>query len=403
MKYLVLSRFQLRKKANFFTIFIISISICLVFLLSTYKKTQNAYYSNGVFKGIYYRFLEVYKSNDYQKDIDELLKQEYITDAVFSPYFQTRLYSDKFKTETLTGDIWIISSNEKNSLKIIDGVNFPDNNDYYMICPETFYPHGNTEDYSKFSKSDAVSLKSYIGERLPFYYYGRLYEGNNQKYKFNIDIQLVGTYENNKYENDEAICFVNHKAMEDIVKTQFTDYVNLDGKNVLENQSGIIITIDDIAHVSMVKETLKSMGYNYDAMVGIDYENLSSMNKLINSILSFIIILIFILIFLILEKDFRDSKNYFKLLAYLGYYKKDIRKVYFLSSFLKILFCLIIGCFLSFLFIIGFHIYLYYYPFVLGKFDIAFDYLSIFWIFLALFLALIIDIILNIKVVDVYE
>ena len=402
-KYFNLAQFELRKKSNIFSIIMISLAICFVVVLCSYKKTQDNYYTNDVFNGYYYRLLNVEKKDKNKEEaIKELKRLAHVTNAIYSPFFQNGAASNNLKNDRLNGGVWFIASNNESLPQIISGTNFPDDENYYMICPKNFFP-GNTEEMTNIKTSDTFPISSYLNQIFSFDYYGKMYNGTSA-YKYKIDIKLVGIYENNKYFTDEDTCYVNEKTLKDFVINVYKDDIDeKTGKNNLTYQTGITIVIDDYRNLESVKQELEKLGYDYSPMAFLDFANINSMYSNINAILIFIVILMFLLIFLLLEKDFKENREYYQLLHYLGYYKKEIRKVYVLASVIKLFFCLFMGIIISLFLLLVVFFFLQHYPYLLGKINFEYSFVSVLFVILSLIISLLVNVLLNIKVVNKSE
>ena len=145
---------------------------------------------------------------------------------------------------------------------------------------------------------------------------------------------------------------------------------------------------------------MEDLGLIVREMAFIDTSYLDNVNLITTTIINFITILVFILIFLMLEKDFKESKKYYRLMAYLGFHKSDIRKTYITSSIIKLLFCISLAIILTIIAFIIFHIILYYRPFILGKMRLVYSFRSVLIMIGVLLLALLINVLANYKSVD---
>lgn len=379
-----LIKFQLRKKSNILSIIVIGIAMSIIILLGTYNESQRSAVTHETKDYIYARLLWVGKQGDIEDNIKELNNVKYITNVVNSYEYQHGMLPiDEFKTKKLTGDIWLMSSNNKSLPKIVKGTNFPDDNGYYMICPANFYPTNSYNIFKKLSIYDKFDIDKYLNKEINFEYFGNNYHYarenpniNPDDYIFNINIKLIGLYKNDDYNIDENICFVNNKTLHDIVKNEFKD--DIDPVTKVDNyelQKGSqIVEVDDASHVKLVEEELKKLGYSIDYMFETDYESLDKTNANITLICSLIIIIIAIFMYLMLEKDYEENKDYYNLLHILGYNNKEINKIYLNSCILKIFFWIIISLLISIIVCLIGSLIIKIYPFLIYKYRIVYDY-----------------------------
>ena len=376
-----LLKIQLRKKINIFSILVISISMCFVLILCSYKASVQKSINDSL-NDLSFRSLSISSEKHVDQEKKSILENiEHVTNVSYEYYYRTSLKTEEFKNDKLEGSFEIISANNKTIPQIVKGTNFPDNDDYYMVCPENFYP-GNFDNYANFSDKDRIDLDKYLNKQMIF--------NSNEK---NFNIKLIGIYQNSDYNLDEYLCYVNEKTMIDIMDNYYNSIQS--DQFDLENQTGFIINIDDAKNLESVKTELSQLGYNYKPIAYIAYDIIDNTVKPINKIIPTILILVFILIFILLEKDFKEDKKFYKLLSYLGYNNKYVIKIYTISSILKLLFCLFLSILLTSVGYIIFLIILKYHPFIFGKYRLILDIKSIIYIIGVLMLTLLLSIILN--------
>lgn len=367
-----LVRFQLRKKTNILSILIIGIAMSITIINYVNNESEKNMYENDVFDALEYRTLRVGKENDDNSNyIDELEKKEHINIASYSfEYFGFGVTVDEFNKGKLTGEFRIIPANNDSLPKIVDGTNFPDDDNYYMICPENFYPV--SAELKNFSIFDKLNISKYIGKEISARYIGmRYFNYNDPTNVFYTRLKVIGTYKNNDYNIDEYTCYVNKKAMHKMVLNQYID----DEENYeLQKSQGFVIEIDSKDNIDIVTKELESEGYYVEPTVYFDEEGLKEIQNQTNKISIPLIIIVVVLIVIILEKDYLENKDYYRELNILGYNKGNIRKVYLLSNFIKILLCIILGIILSSVICGLAYLLLKIYPFMMFKYRVVIPY-----------------------------
>lgn len=383
-----LSLLNLRKKTIIYSIFIVSLSIISIFFINSYIKTYNNYLNSSMYENNYFKSLVVGKENESNaKIMSDLKSMEYVLNVSHIYSHQLALTSNFFKTDKANGDIWVFNSNNKTLPKVINGTNFPDDENYYMICPENFYPSISEENIYNLNIKEKIDLSKYLNKDIPFYYSGLSVDPNTLKpmHTYDINIKLIGLYKNSDYNIDEYICYVNNKTIEDIAFNQYSGQ-----EEKLELQEGFVVEIDSPNHIAEFERKLEEEGYTYTPMAYVDpniFHQISRNALIISTVIS---IFTFAIIFLIFLKDLNDDKNNNVLLNYLGYPKNDIKKLFLISNFFKIFISIIVGIIFLIIAATIFFVILKYYPYIMYKRKIIFDFVSILYIILLLLMAVLI-------------
>ena len=395
--YLELAKYQIRKKSNILSVIIITIALSFVFIIATYKESVNNRLLNDVNEYIYYRSFMV-GSEGYNEEelMNTLYNIDHVIDVYYTNYFQAYVDINDFKTEEFNGGIELLAVGNRALPEIVEGTNFPDDDGYYLICPEDFYPTTAEENIEGLALKDRFDIKSYLNKNVYMSYTGDAYNSSNpDKYKYDMNLKVIGLYKNSIYRPDINVCYTNKKVLTeywDNVLTDITDYERF--------SDSIRVTINSAKNVDTVLKEMEDLGLIVREMAFIDTSYLDNVNLITTTIINFITILVFILIFLMLEKDFKESKKYYRLMAYLGFHKSDIRKTYITSSIIKLLFCISLAIILTIIAFIIFHIILYYRPFILGKMRLVYSFRSVLIMVGVLLLALLINVLANYKSVD---
>ncbi len=397
IKYFQIIKCQMRKKSNFITAIIIGLAIGIIILVNTYQKSWHNYLKSDIYNGLIFRNLQVSSEDDNDTELKALQNINHITNI--TPMYE---YRELLEIEDLTTNkekfarANIFTANNESLPKIVKGTSFPDDDNYYMVCPQNFYPVlASEEELRNKSSNDSTDLTSYIGDNLTLKYYGNLYNiYESEDYIFRTPVKLVGLYKNNDFEIDENTCFVNHKTMSDIVLNKYKDDMN---SYELQKNNSFIITVDNAENMTYVTKNLDDLGYNYRLISYIDTDYINEVNGNINLAIIIIFVLIFIFVFIMFQKDFREDKKQYELLHKIGYARKKIRLIYMFSTILKILIYLISIVIISFILCTILKIMLNYYPYLFAKFRVLYDFKGLNIAISILILNLILNTIFNFK------
>lgn len=366
------SMISLRNKNKYFNIFIISILLFVAIVLSSYLKSMNNYIEEDIFKSVYYKMITInleddkYNLNDAKEKIKKI---DHVINVTNSYSHSNILFSEELKSSKLSGDVEILSANNRTIPKIIKGKNFPDNDAYYMICPVNFYPTDSIDDIKKMTSYDKYDISKKLNNKIIF-----KYMSNNEKQSYNIEYNLVGLYENSKNNFDENICYVNEKSLIDIAINQYSDDIDIDtGINNITLQTDLYVEIDDYKNVSDVIQKLRSNGYSVERVATISENYFNGIKKNVSRMIYVLIILLIIMIFIVMKKNNNDNKDNYKLLYYLGYTKRRIITISIISNIINCAISLIIFIILNFLLYLLFKIILLYIPFIFNKWNILVD------------------------------
>lgn len=371
------------KKAKYYKIHIVvvlSIFVVNILILKSYQISYNNYINEDILKNNVYRTLIIGSSDNNKIRVEKLKNISNIVNIVPSNLYQLGLISKEMITSKFPGQIWIYNANNNSIPTVIDGTNFPDNDSYYMICPQNFYPTLNYEEMKYYSKYDSFNIKNILGKTIHFEYEVNGIVGN-------INIKVVGTYKNSNNFFDEYVCYVNEKTLKDIIIRT----------NIDENRSQLvdeyIIEIDNSNNLNKVESELEKLGYYYYPMA---YTNATDTRK-INVKIDWIIIIsiILMLIFISYEINHDIKFNYFKVEDKNKICKdkvnitKNILKKYFKYFALSTI--------LTMIFVVIFLIILYFWPFLLDKIPLKINICVILVLFLIYLFTLIVNIFFNLK------
>lgn len=397
-----LIKFQLRKKTNILTIIIIGILISIALLNNIYNASMNNM-TKDIGESKEFRSFNVYKDDNDEKLIDELKSIKYVINATPAyEYLGYALNVDTFITSKLNGEFSVTPASNESLPKIVKGINFPDDEGYYMVCPQNFYPTSGEMKYMTIF--DRFPVEKYLNKEISIQYYGQKYGLNHSSdYIFNMNIKLIGLYKNNDYNIDENKCYVNSKVMHDYVLNYYKD---LEEEYKAQKSLGFVIEVDSKKNINYVENKLKEYGYTYEPLGFIVLEGIEETNNNTQTLIYILMLIIVIFIFIVLEKDYIENKDYYKLLSVVGYDNKKVKLIYIMSSLLKIGFCVIFGLIISAMICGLAYLFLTIFPFWMFKYRIviSFDIIYIIMIFFILPVIMIIfNSLLHFRKVGKYE
>ena len=395
-KFFLSVRYIFRNKKNIIAFVIIGLSISMLVVATFFKYTTDNYINNGIKKSSVYKVLYVNNSNsnDMEKVKNQIRSIRYVT-GVFKEYsYQTGVEIDDFKTDKLDGSVWVYSATNETLPEIVEGSNFPDYEHNYMICPENFYPTaaGNSEFYKDLKKEDAIDIKSMLGKDFTFEYksFGK---GVDRSTTF----KLVGLYKNQPNTVDEGQCYVTEQSVNEMFLNYSSDEENFD----ITNYRNFYVEVDKYENVETVRNELERFGFTSEPIAQVSQDFLDSINSTTNMYVLVIVAFTILLIFITIIKEFKNNKNYYKLLYFLGYSKKDISQICIISNVFKLMFSslitigsiLLIKCGISYLTSI--------YPFRFYKWEITINYTEVIFTMIVVTILTIILTLFNVKKINV--
>lgn len=380
-----------RKKRNIISTFMIGILLGLTVLIGTYYKTMNNFINKDIKNDFFYNTLLVgkkYSSEETKPTLEEIRKELENIDGIIGVFSATSRYngliSKQFAVNGLSGRSDLYAANNETLPEIVNGTNFPDNNDNYIICPENFYP--NDMDYRDLTRNDFLDIKSFIGEKIIFEY-----ENFETKEKNYIEYKLVGTYKNNLTTMDEGVCFVNEKSLLEVYIKQRE---NLENFNI-EDQRNFFIQVGSADSIEKITKILEHKEYTVRPTTYIDYSIFESSFQNANKYSFSLYLIIFVLLIIILFKNFKANKENNNILYYLGYKRKSIEKINLTMSLIFIFFSYIIAIFCSIIINFGLKILIYYRPLIFEKRMLLIDFNSLPPLIISTFLITIIVSLIN--------
>ncbi len=324
-------RYQFRYKSNIFISIIIGIVMFITIVIATYNSSAIDYMNNDY--SYYYKLLVIGNNDeDYDKVIDELSSIEHVNMAIRYEMHRSLQHHSALERENLDGNIEIFFANNETLPEIVAGTNFPDDDGNYLICPENFYPYGNWEDLKYMSITSKIDTEDYLNQTFTFNYIS--HNGTN---KFSIEFKVIGLYKNSDYDYDENVCYTKENSLNEIIVNEYSDDFDDDGINRLTYNKDIIIAIDDIENIEYVKNELTNLGYSYRGMISTDYTYFNEITNETNRITIIICSLLLAFMVIVFQKKFNSEKEQYQLKLYLGYKKKDIKAIYFLSNLFNLI------------------------------------------------------------------
>lgn len=390
MKNKIILNFKIifRNKIQLLNIILISLLICILFLLNTYYISIKNFVENDINNDFHYRSLLVYDQNNDSSNTRKKLESEENILGVFSATSRFNgLIASDFAINNLTGRVDMYAANNQTLPKIILGENFPDNTNNYMICPKDFYP--NDGNFDNLDRSNFINTSDYLNKEIEFQYNNLIKPDET----YSITFKLIGVYENNPVSIDENICFVNESALLEIFKNQekYNEEISLD------TQTGFYVQVDKTENVDVVTKNLQNKGYFVMPSVFIDYSIFESNLKHAQFfIIALSIIIIAILIFLI-NKILNEMKNIKTILYYFGINKQKLYNFQNIGLLITIFTSILISIILTLFLKLGINQILYNNPLIFYKRKIITDYHFLIKIFiLFIVIAFVVNTILSI-------
>lgn len=391
---------QSRKKSIIFNILFIAISILIVLGVNTYSDSAINYMNNDVYNSVFFKSLEVFTSE--YDNVEEIKKEleslENITVVSNFYSYSDILQTKEFVNEKMDGMVNLYVASNKSLPNVTFGTDFPDEEGNYLICPETLYATSDKDSLKTISTKYAINMKEYLNKEIEF-----TYKSNLDNYDFEDTFIVVGLYESNGY-LDSNICYTQNSSLENIISNKYSDEINKEtGESNLIYQTGLFVQVDDLNNMEKVKTELSSLGYNYEenAIIITSYfENIQNVAQKV-SVITLIITLVVLLVVSI--KQFNDDKNTYILFKYLGYHKKSIYLISFVSNLIQFVVSILISMLIFGIVYIIFNIILNYYPYILNNWRVCVNYSSIISVLIITMLALILSSMINIFKIDDIE
>mgnify|MGYP004487785815 FL=1 len=384
----------IRSKKNKIAIILIGLFVSLCFALNSVNATVSNYLNVDIYKGYDDRTLGVgmdLTGVDYDEIVEienKIMSVEHIQSSFFSFYYFQGGTLEELK-DVLDGQVNFTAANNDSVLEIVEGNNFPDDNGYYMICPENFYPIADVNKLKSNSLNDRYKLDDKIGDYFTF-------KGRDwvlgEEYSFKI--KLVGLYKNQPNHNDENMCFVSKSVNEYIAKNIYKN----DSTWSLEQYSLFMTVVDDVKNVEEATSNLENLGFSVTPITHIRYEYFEKIFNVVNkwNIAIFSLLIAFVIIYA--KKDYQENKKHYDLLEMVGYNKNQLVYTIMFDIIIKLLFSFLVSILIVFVSNIFINILLIYKPFIFNKWSIIIDYSFYITIYLLLILLFAITYIINIFV-----
>ncbi len=267
---------------------------------------------------------------------------------------------------------YMYTATQKSLPKIIQGKTFPDDDGYYIACPVNLYLLNEKEQQqlTDVTINDKFDMSKYIGKSMTFYYPAFSFANGVTSTRKEIELTVVGLYQNSKTHIDENECYVTKKVMEEIYRNQYPE----ETESTYELNQDFWITVDELENKDYVKTELAKNSFSYEEAVELYQEYFDNIYKPLNISISVIVLITLLLTFLIYRKNINNNQSFYKLLHCLGYSKKDINKISVVSNLTLIISSLIATFILIGIVIIGIKFYLYYKPLAFSKWQIIYNF-----------------------------
>lgn len=382
----------IRSKQNKIAIILIGLFVSLCFILNSVNATVSNYLNTDIYKGYDDRTLGIVMDlaginyDEIEEIENRIMSVEHVQSSFFSfYYFQGGTLEEL--DGALDGHVNFKAANNNSVLEIVKGNNFPNDDEYYMICPEKFYPIADVNKIKSASSNDRYKLEDKIGNYFTF-------KGKDwvlgEEYSFKI--KLVGLYKNQPNHNDENTCFVSKSVNEYIAQNTYKN----DSTWSLEQYSLFMTVIDDVKNIEDATKELENLGFYVTPITNIRYDYFEKIFSIVNkwNIAIFSLLIVFIPIYS--KKDYQENKKHYDLLEMVGYNKSQLVYMMIFDIVIKLLFSLLVSILIVFVSNIFINILLIYKPFIFNKWSIIIDYSFYITIYFLLILLFAITYIINI-------
>lgn len=353
-KIIISSKDVFRNKKNILLIILISVIFFLGTIISVYEKSVEKHIDENIFTDYLSRMFSVGKKDTtYEEKQNELEKIEHIS-AIFPNYEigVLTLKNKDWENKKLDGTIWAYIANSETLPNITYGSDFKDNNNYYMVCPEYLYPSlelGENKKNISLNNKDMINVKELIGQTITFNQEAFDSDGNID-YNKEIAIQVVGIYKSKNTEIDENICYINEKVRKDSYYQEYEDLPNPEENGFIKTPSSAIIVIDDYNNYNSILEELTKNEFIIEPYEVVDEEFVTDIQKANHWYSLVIMIVCSIILGIFITKKSLNSIRIYQLYNYLGYAKKDISMLNYISNIMTICTSFFITLFFSLLY-----------------------------------------------------
>lgn len=368
-------KYFFKNKRMFISFIIIGLILTLTIIITCYNSSAKNYYE----KGYLYQFrafndlrVEPQYGVEYptEKQIEAERSKIQSIDHITGVY---RLYTGfihltvlDFQKEGNDGFITLYAANDKTLPELVKGEVFPDNDGYYLVCPDNFYPTQIELDKNIITEKNRIDFTDKVGKNIEI-----SYKNSSGKKTNKMSLKLTGIYKNDDYVMDEYTCYTTEKVIDELY---FNQYDNREKDLSYTEYKSYYVHVDKLENVDKVKKELEKKGYHVEKVGEVETSYFDEIEK--ETMFWLVIVYIIAIIFLIimLTKQFNHDEKYYKLLYCLGYQKKDITIINFVSSILRLLISLLIAFIGTGISILIINKQVQVKPFLFNKWDIVIDY-----------------------------
>ena len=334
----------LNKRNIFFVISLIVICIvlflCITLMAYNYDLKYNSKNSSPL-----YRTLIVYGNKEKYnelKDIDHVL---YVESTKF--YNGVLVFPDEFNQNNLKGEVALNVYFSDLNIDIVHGKNIQ--NDFEVICPDSFYPHSTyiNKTTEKVYPSLFLNYQNTIGKS--FIVPSQNEDFLNKKYTFTI----VGTYNAKKSQSVVNSCYIS-KDNFDKIKSNFKSYgstTHVDGsiEEFYDEYDEVMVRIDDYKNTEEVAQKIKNMGFNVQMATVDDDVQISAMISQSIFICLIVILISINIIYNFINKKRKYNGKYYSLLKCCGYNNAQTCKIEIIENIELAIISLIVALIIYFI------------------------------------------------------
>lgn len=362
----------LRDKMTKIIILIMSIVFFIGTIISIYQKGIEDNVIHNYSKDDYYaRILMVGKSGNIEEHIEELKNIDHIQ-TVLKMYDLplVKFKSEDFKTKNTDGKFVAYTADNNSLPKLTAGIEFPDNEGLYLICPEVMYAnltlYGNSY-VTKITNKDRINIKKYLNKTLSFSY--TAYDENGEMFNKSINVKMIGTYKASETNLNDNVCFMN----ENLKKTVYYEAYSFKEKEYDYEEMPLMLVVDSFQNMDEVLKKLESLEYGYNKLVVDIPDYLEELDNSMTIFSSIILLINLCLIVILFNMFFNRNLRNLKLYKFLGYSNKNIKFINLFCNIIIALIAFLVSIILSVVYKYLMELIIYYRPFIFSKYEIIFS------------------------------
>ncbi len=337
-----ISKKHLLRKENIIFGLISTFLIVILFLSLTAISFILRYISDTNKYNVLSRTLIVESENKTEEELNSMSDIKHIISNVSELYYNPFWTNvSEFDEENFMGYMGIKALINNDDIKIIDGRNIE--NEYEIVIPSKFYPHGEFNDFTEdvISKDLMLDGKKLIGTEIKIYsdkgrpeisYGSKDYDLIMEEWKKNrkiIRFKVVGTFDSTKTMTERNVTYVSMKAIDNLKDDKLISgsVTDENGDITYIYSSKRMIIIDDYDNMDEVTQELSNKGFSYSIVLSYDKTEMYLVTLIPLGATIISLIVTFILIKNFISKKFKNREYQLGILKALGFNNTTIKKI----------------------------------------------------------------------------